>query len=353
MIPIMKLDDLKARAVSRTLSAPASLKVALARLGFVQADPIRAPARAQDLILRQRVDGYRAGDLERDYAALNIEEDLLYAYGFLTRPVWQLLHPRRATRLLELDKRVLAVVHSAGAVHPGELEAHFGRKRVLNDWGGYSQATKRALERLHYRGLLRIARRENGIRIYEPAPLPAKLLTPAARLQKLVMVVANILQPVSERTLQAIASQLRRKIPGGATVLRDLVKSGELEKQVVDGVGYLSPPSTEPVEVERRVRLLAPFDPLVWDRRRFEQLWGWSYRFEAYTPEARRVRGYYTLPLLFGDRVIGWANARVADKRLIVACGFVGKRPRERDFSRELDAEINRLEIFLGDQAGG
>ena len=55
-------------AVARTLFAPTTLQRALDRLGFVQADPIRAPARAQDLTLRHRVDGYRAGDLERRYA---------------------------------------------------------------------------------------------------------------------------------------------------------------------------------------------------------------------------------------------------------------------------------------------
>ena len=54
--------------------------------------------------------------------------------------------------------------------------------------------------------------------------------------------------------------------------------------------------------------MLAPFDPLVWDRRRFELFWGWRYRFEAYTPAAKRTLGYYALPLLWRDRVIGWAN---------------------------------------------
>src|SRR5918996_819013 len=59
-------------------------------------------------------------------------------------------------------------------------------------------------------------------------------------------------------------------------------------------------------------RLLAPFDPVVWDRRRFELLWGWAYRFEAYTPVAKRVRGYYALPLLFGTRAIGWGTVSIS-----------------------------------------
>ena len=59
------------------------------------------------------------------------------------------------------------------------------------------------------------------------------------------------------------------------------------------------------------VRLFAPFDPVVWDRRRFEMFWGWPYRFEAYTPAPKRVRGYYALPLLWRDEVIGWGNVAV------------------------------------------
>ena len=73
----MTLDDLRRFAVARSLFAPVTLKRAIERLGFVQADPIRAPARAQDLTLRHRVKGYRAGDLERRFAALDIDEEVL------------------------------------------------------------------------------------------------------------------------------------------------------------------------------------------------------------------------------------------------------------------------------------
>lgn len=66
---------------------PTTLQAAIDRLGFVQADPIRSPARAQDLILRHRVQAYQSGDLERHYATLDVEEDYLYAYGFLSRRV--------------------------------------------------------------------------------------------------------------------------------------------------------------------------------------------------------------------------------------------------------------------------
>jgi uncharacterized protein YcaQ len=74
MVPIT-LDDLRHFAVARSLFTPTTLRRAPQKLGFVQADPIRAPARAQDLTLRHRVKNYRAGDLERRYAELDVEED--------------------------------------------------------------------------------------------------------------------------------------------------------------------------------------------------------------------------------------------------------------------------------------
>ena len=93
---------------------------------------------------------------------------------------------------------------------------------------------------------------------------------------------------------------------------------------------------------------LAPFDPVVHDRRRFEHLWGWAYRFEAYTPAKKRVRGYYAMPLLWRDAVIGWANATFEDGQLDAEIGFAARRPRGAAFRRELDRELTRLERFLG-----
>jgi uncharacterized protein YcaQ len=96
------------------------------------------------------------------------------------------------------------------------------------------------------------------------------------------------------------------------------------------------------------VRLLAPFDPVVWDRARFELLWGWEYRFEAYTPAPKRKLGYYALPLLWRDRVIGWANLSVKNGQLNTEIGYVGPPPRDRFFKRELEAELERMRLFLG-----
>jgi len=341
---------LRARALA-TFFAPTRLKTALHRLGFVQADPIRAPARAQDLILRHRVADYRAGDLERRYQELDIEEDVFYAYGFLARPLWRVLHPRRVTGLGALERKLLQRIQRSGAIHPNALAEQFGRERVVNAWGGYSKATKQALERLHYRGLLRIVRREKGIRVYDLAEPPGAPIPPRQRYRELALAVARLLAPIPEPTLRSLLSLLRRPLPAiadHAAVIAELLREGELEHESCDRMEYLWPrsvASTEPAPP--RVRFLAPFDPLVWDRRRFEHLWQWSYRFEAYTPAVRRVRGYYALPLLWRDAVIGWANARSVGQELGVEVGFVGERPRDSVFRRELDAEMERLRSFL------
>jgi uncharacterized protein len=96
---IVSLDQLRRYAIARSLFKPTTLPRAIARLGFVQADPIRAPARAQDLILAHRVKDYRVGDLERRYPRLPIEEAFFIPYGFLPRETLALLHPRRCRRV--------------------------------------------------------------------------------------------------------------------------------------------------------------------------------------------------------------------------------------------------------------
>ena len=100
----------------------------------------------------------------------------------------------------------------------------------------------------------------------------------------------------------------------------------------LDGTDWYWPAGETPRNAapDDRVRLLAPFDPIVWDRRRFELLWGWAYRFEAYTPVAKRKLGYYAQPLLWKERVVGWANRQRLVRRLPRPEGNRLVRPRGR-----------------------
>jgi uncharacterized protein len=366
MTGTLTLARLRRMAVHGSLAGPTTLARAVAALGFVQADPIRAPARAQDLILRHRVAGYRAGDLERRFPRLALEEDYLYAYGFMPRDIARLLHPRHDAASADgrhvptgLAVEVLAHVREHGATHPAELAARFGKDRTVNGWGGFSKATTHALQSLHYHGLLRVARRRDGIRIYEAAPghgLDAA--APAERRRRLVSLVIGILGPVPDSSLSGTFALLGRGAPGlvgWRDTVQALLKSGELESYELDGVRYLRPAvmrAAAETNMRREVRFLAPFDPIVWDRQRFEHLWGWPYRFEAYTKTPKRRFGYYAMPLAWGDEVIGWVNVTTPGGRLDVEAGFVASRPKSRTFQRGFDAEVARMETFLAGNAG-
>src|SRR5580698_862686 len=165
------LEHLRRYGVARSLFKPTTLRRAIGKLGFVQADPIRAPARAQDLTLRHRVANYQAGDLERRYPKLALEEDFFVNYGYLPRENHELMHPRTARTVwtparAQQAQAVLAFVREHGAVHPREVDAHFAHGKVTNWFGGSSNATTELLDVMHYRGMLRVARREGGTRLY-------------------------------------------------------------------------------------------------------------------------------------------------------------------------------------------
>jgi hypothetical protein len=331
----------------------------------VQADPIRAPARAQDLTLRHRVTGYRAGDLERRYAALGIEEDHFVNYGFVTKAVESLMHPRGLASRWPAGRKkraqlLLEFVRERGAVHPREVDAHFSHGRVTNYWGGSSSATTHLLEAMHYGGLLRVARREAGIRIYGPhehGDGPADTAARQARIDALVDVVAHTYAPLPGASLSSLVSRLRYAAPQWRGELKNALHRARqrLSHTRIDGIDWYWPADERPPRrargqsVQDTVRLLAPFDPVVWDRRRFELFWGWGYRFEAYTPVAKRIRGYYALPLLWRDRVIGWGNLSLENGALQSDVGYVAAHPpRDRAFARELEAELDRMHRFLG-----
>src|SRR5271155_5674993 len=119
----MTLHALRRYAVARSLFKPTTLRRAIEKLGFVQADPIRAPARAQDLTLRHRVVGYCAGDLERRYPQLPLEEDYFVNYGFLSRDHHGLMHPRTPRTAWSPPRErqaraVLEFIRECGTAHP-------------------------------------------------------------------------------------------------------------------------------------------------------------------------------------------------------------------------------------------
>ena len=356
------LEALRRYAVARTLFAPTTLGRAIFRLGFVQADPIRAPARAQDLTLRHRVRDYVAGDLERRYARLPIEEDCLVNYGFLPREHLALMHPREAAQAWDAATRrkaqdVLDFVHVKGKVHPREVEAHFAHGSVRNYWGGSSNATTHLLDGMHYRGMLRVARRDSGTRVYEvaqhAAPVDDSPADRARRAAALIDLVVRKYAPLPASSLVYLTRLLRYGAPHLAAEAQAAMGQalGHLASCRIDGTTWYWPADENPASrrwgSDDALRLLAPFDPIVWDRRRFALLWGWTYKFEAYTPAAQRRFGYYALPLMWRDEVIGWANISMSDGQLNPSLGYAFNAPRSAAFKAALEEELRRMTQFL------
>ena len=358
----LTLDHLRRYAIARSLFKPTTLMRAIGKLGFVQADPIRAPARAQDLTLRHRVVGYRAGELERRYPRLALEEDFFVNYGFLPRAHHALMHPRDA-RLAWTPARwkqaqaVREFIAERGAVHPREVDAHFAHGKTTNWFGGSSNASTQLLDGMHYRGLLRVARRDGGTRVYavreDLAPVDKDAID--ARLDALIDLIVDKYAPLPDASLGQLVNYLGNGVPQWNDARKPaLLRARQrLQRARVDGVDWLWP-TDERADSRRwkpdeQVRLLTPFDPVAWDRRRFELLWGWAYRFEAYTPAPKRKLGYYALPLLWRDRVIGWGNLSLSAGVLRAQLQYVeGKPPRDPVFRDALEAELARMRVFLG-----
>ncbi len=358
-----------------TLAPQPSIMAALNHMGFLQADPIRSPARAQDLTLMQRVADYKTGDLERLYPTLGLEEDLIPNYGFVPRAVQAILHPREVMTsrveqsnpdlLPDLLSAVRDLLQSSEELHPKEVAAILGKNQIMNAWGGQSSATTRALDVLHYKGEARVTRRIAGIRLYGPAPhlqaIRENPLPEAERLRRAIYLLVALYGPLPEVSLGRLVYLSGSGFPHLRTELRLTLKQmlkEELQSATVDGLKYVwnadfvpednTVPQNNTAPEASRVRIVGPFDPLVWDRRRFEHLHGWVYKFEAYTPAKKRKMGYYAMPLFYAEKAIGWANLKVEAGELKTELGFSMGFRQTAAFKKELEAELERYRHFLG-----
>ena len=355
------LADLRRFAIARSLRRAPDLRTALHTPGYVQADPIRAPARAQDLTLRHRVDGYRAGDLERAYPDLDVEEDFFVNYGFVPAAVQAVMHPRTGNlnRPVDSDDQATAravrdFIATRGTVHPREVDEAFPLGTGRNWFGGNSKVSTKLLERMHYEGMVRVAGRQGGTRLYAVAPDRHPPDDPDATADRLADIAIDAYAPLTLRGLRFVIAHLQWfALPQWADRRKGMVARARarLASASVDGTEWFWPASEDPAmapDAPPAVRILSPFDPVVWDRHRFELLWGWEYRFEAYVPAAKRVRGYYAMPLLWRDTVVGWANISVVDGALQSDIGYVtGEAPVDPAYPEALRAELADLARFL------
>jgi uncharacterized protein YcaQ len=202
-----------------------------------------------------------------------------------------------------------------------------------------------------------VAARDAGIRVYAPAVTPAakRAKGDESSLDALIDFAVRKYAPLPAASLAQLIARLRYGAPQWRGSLRGAVQRAKqrLASAHLDGTDWFWP-ADEALpegsrEMDERVRLLAPFDPVVWDRRRFELFWGWQYRFEAYTPAVKRKLGYYALPLLWRDQVVGWGNLSFSEGRLSASFGYVtGRAPSARAFKQGLQQELADMERFLG-----
>ncbi|MFA5056856.1 MAG: crosslink repair DNA glycosylase YcaQ family protein [Opitutaceae bacterium] len=313
---------------------------ALAHLGYVQMDPVNVCGRMHDLILRNRVAGYREDDLIRHLhgsaasapstdlappAARQAFEHYLPGLGILVAlplDAWPHLiarsHHRRnvsagyAGKLSaaeeRLARRILGELAERGPLTSDDIE-HEARAQTA--WGNHGRMVKTVLEKLHIHARVFIAARRNFRRVYD---LPERVL-PAALLR-----AAEPSQAETQRWLIQLRLRQRRLVPLRRAELpqvEDLVQAVTVNGCPLlyclhEDVPLLAASiATGSLSFDGRPILLAPLDPLIYDRRLTRSLWAFDYIWEAYTPPAKRKRGHYALPVLAGTELVGHVNPRI------------------------------------------
>lgn len=224
---------------------------------------------------------------------------------------------------------VLAQVDEHGPLSISDLEDKGDR---TGPWWGMSKG-KVCLESNYVKGTLAIHKRtKTFLTVYDPIErvVPASILDmpdpdPAEAAKEMLMLGAKSHGVGTDRDL---ADYFRLKMPVARPLIAELVADGMLEEVTVEGWterAYLHPEAVSPRSVNARA-LLSPFDPVVWSRPRAERLFDFQYRIEIYVPEPKRVYGYYVLPFLLGEEIVGRVDIK-ADRKagVLLARGVFGE----------------------------
>ncbi len=255
----------------------------------------------------------------------------------------------------EEQRYLAAVLDEIGREGPLSVSDLSDPGERTGPWWGYSKG-KMALEWLYVTGRLAIHKRtKTFLTVYD---LPERVIDPKVldlpdldddRVFKDLLVLGAKSHGVGTAT--DLADYFRLKMPVARPLLTQLVADGELEPVEVvgwDKPGYLHPEAVRPRGIRART-LLSPFDPVVWFRPRAERLFDFHYRIEIYVPEPKRVYGYYVLPFLLGDELVGRVDIKADHKagRLLARGVFHEEGVDRTAVAPELAQALTELADFL------
>jgi uncharacterized protein YcaQ len=340
----------------------------LARTAVLQIDSVNVVERAHYMPLFSRMGPYDRELLRRasEGRPRRIVEYWAHVAAFMPVDLWPHMQHRMRRYLAdghawmglperrELVTSLLSDIHDRGRSTARDLDE--GLPRTRDNWGWNWSETKKTLEYLFLAGRLAVAGRNSAFE--RPYDLPERVIPdevlrapePSDReaWRELVRRAAKAHGIATEPCLR---DYFRMRPEESRAAVEDLLEAGELLPARIEGwhrPAFLHRDAALPRRVRARA-LLSPFDPLVWERRRTEELFGFRYRIEIYTPAPRRVHGYYVLPFLLGERIVARVDLK-ADRRgaTLQVLGAFAEPGAPDETATELAAELLEMAGWLG-----